>query len=166
MTTTEHAAFIRRELKRRHGWNSRQVSVRARYFSLGSSIDVEVKDAAVSLAAVKAIAEPHEQIHRCEITGEILGGGNTYLDVGYSSEALKILARRHADAIQRAVDTLPAEDDSSIAPIEGTPYGIGRKHGRFSLWDLAASRYLRDAYDVDDAAETVALNLEAHNART
>ena len=57
LTTTEHAAVIRNTLKRDHGWTSRQVSIRAEYFSLGSSITVIVKDPAIPLPVVKAIAE-------------------------------------------------------------------------------------------------------------
>jgi hypothetical protein len=87
MNATEYAAQIRSTLKKAHGWSSRQVSVRSEYFSMGSSIDVIVKDPAIPLPVVKAVAEQAESIRRCEVTGEILSGGNRYVSVRYSHEA-------------------------------------------------------------------------------
>jgi hypothetical protein len=76
--TTERAALIRAELKAKHKWSSRDVSVKADHFSMGSAIRISIKNPDVSLAAVKAIAEAHESISRDESTGEILSGGNRY----------------------------------------------------------------------------------------
>ena len=157
MNTTESAAQLRGALKRR-GWSSRQVSVRAKYFALGSSIDVEIKDPGVRLKTVEAIASEHEHIDRCEITGEILGGGNTYLHVRYSSDALNIIGRRYADAVQRAVNAIPEGDTSPLERVEGTDFLVGAKGGRITLW-RRDSGYVRDAYTVDDAAETIGINM-------
>lgn len=152
MTTTEEAAKVRARLKRERGWSSRQVSVRARSFSLGSSIEVEVKDPAVPLATVKAIAEEAERIHRCEITGEILGGGNRYVSVRYSREALEVIGRRYADAVQRAVN-LVEPGSNVLQPVEGTPFLVGRPHEyRITLWE---DSYLSEAGDVARLAETI-----------
>jgi hypothetical protein len=94
MTATEHAAEIRATLKQRHRWTPRHVSVRAEYFSLGSSITVTVKDPSIPLPTVKAIARGAEHIRRCEYPGEILSGGNRYVAVRYSPEAQEIIGRR------------------------------------------------------------------------
>ena len=56
-TTTDAAALIRRTLRNDYGWSSRKVSVRADYFSMGSSIDVTIKDPAVDYRVVEAVAE-------------------------------------------------------------------------------------------------------------
>src|SRR5690242_8810015 len=85
---TARAAAIRAALKAQHGWTSRDVSVRAESFSMGSALRVKIKNPAVSLTAVRVIAREFETVSRCEQTGEVLSGGNTYLDVEYSYEVL------------------------------------------------------------------------------
>lgn len=47
-----------------------------------SSIQIDIKTL-VSKSAVKAIAQKYEKIDRCEATGEILAGGNTFVFVDY-----------------------------------------------------------------------------------
>lgn len=157
MTTTEHAAEIRATLKREHGWTPRQVSIRAQYFSLGSSIDVTVKDPAISLPVVKVIAEQAEVIHR-DGFGEILGGANRYVSVRYSHEALTIIGRRYADAVQRAVQSVTS-GSNSLAPVEGTPFYVGRPDDyRITLWE---DSFLTQGSTVDQIAESIGTLLVA-----
>ena len=153
MTTTEHAAHIRQTLKTRHGWSSRDVSVRADYYSMGSSIRIHIKNPNVSSEAVKAIAEQAEHIDYCAYSGEILGGGNTYVHVRYSHEAQTIIGRRWTDAVQRAVNVV--EPGSNVLqPVEGTEFLVGRPHQyRITLWDR--DRYLGEGGNVDQIAETI-----------
>src|SRR3990172_7924212 len=89
-STVERAAEIRKQLKAK-GWTSRQVSVKSDLYSMGSTIRVVIKDAGVPLSVVEAIADAHERIDRDQY-GEILSGGNRFVDVKYSSEALAPLA--------------------------------------------------------------------------
>lgn len=149
MTTTEHAATIRATLKQRHGWSSRQVSVRADSFSLGSAIRVEIKDSAIPICTVQAVANPSERIHR-DGFGEILGGGNRYVTICYSSEAQAIITRRYADQVQRAVNAV-TPGDNALEPVEGTEFFIGRPtEYRISLW--IDSRYLSEGNTVEHIA--------------
>lgn len=104
MTTTEHAAEIRADLKRA-GMTSRDVSVRKESYSMGSSIYVTAKNPRVRLDEVRAIAEPHERIRYCQATGEILGGGNMYMHVEYDREALAPLVA-YVDRLCSAAETL------------------------------------------------------------
>ena len=83
MLTKEKASVIRKGLKA-HGWNARQVSVRSPH----GSLYITIKDAAVPKSVVERIAQQFETIHRCDYSGEILSGGNTFVFVDYSSEAL------------------------------------------------------------------------------
>ena len=153
MTTTEHAAEIRATLKREHGWTSRQVSVRANYFSMGSSIDVVVKDPAVPLPIVKAVAEKAERIDRDEMTGEILSGGNRYVSVHYGHEAQEIIARRYADPVQRAVNKV-TPGSNVLEAVEGTGFFVGRPNEhRITLWD--DDRYLTEGSTVEQVAGTI-----------
>jgi hypothetical protein len=80
-TTTEEAAEIRAEYKKL-GWNSRKISVRTDYFSMGSAIRVAIKVPGIPTEEVEEIAKRiGENISRCSITHEILSGGNTYVSV-------------------------------------------------------------------------------------
>ncbi|MCD8875437.1 hypothetical protein K2V74_14030 [Mammaliicoccus sciuri] len=71
------AKEIRTELKKELGYTNRQISVKNNW----SSIDVVIKDDSVDREAVEKIAKPLEEVDRCEVTGEILAGGNTFVFV-------------------------------------------------------------------------------------
>lgn len=135
--TTERAAMIRAELKKRHKWSGKDVSVRADHFSMGSAIRIQIKNPAVALAAVKEIAQEHESISR-DASGEILSGGNRYLDISYSSEAREAIAAKAMPAVQAAAAQLEAGDPAYIIPVEGTGFMLGYgRHGKaygFSVW--------------------------------
>lgn len=88
MTSTERAAAIRGALKSRLGLTSKDVSVRVDSYSMGATVCVRAKSATVRLPEVRAVAQSFERVSRCEATGEILGGGNTYVDIEYTSEAI------------------------------------------------------------------------------
>lgn len=155
-TTTEEAAAIRQELKKR-GWSARQVSVRSEYFSMGSSITVTVKDPTVPIDVVEEVAKCAERIDRCQITGEILSGGNRYVHVSYSREAERAVMAPWLALVQAAVDAV--EPGSNLLQnIEGTPFRIERPDKwRVRLWD---DRYLRDG-DVESIAQSVGRMMSA-----
>ena len=118
-TTTESAAEIRAAYKLK-GWSSRMVSVRTEYFSMGSAIQVTIKSPEVNEAEAKRIAEGAERIHRCEITGEILGGGNRYVSVDHSEGCREIMARRFLGALNDALAELRASGEPNrLIPIAG-----------------------------------------------
>lgn len=88
MSTNERAQAIRKELRAELGATSRDISVRSDKYSMGATIHVMIKSADYSLDAVRKIAESHANVRRCEITGDILCGGNTHISVDYTAEAL------------------------------------------------------------------------------
>lgn len=151
-STTDRAAQIRAALKAK-GWTARDVSVRAKYYSLGSAIEIRVKNPDVPLTAVEAIAADHECIHRDEFTGEILGGGNRYVNASYTHDALMVLSARYADAVQRAVAQI--DSPNVLIPVEGADgflVGLDRP-GRFTLW--RDGHFVTDAYTVTDLAQYI-----------
>jgi hypothetical protein len=75
----EAARRIRTALKAK-GWSCRKVSVRIDRFSMGSAIVVRILDATIPKAMVEAVANEFESVRR-DAFGEILGGGNRYVDV-------------------------------------------------------------------------------------
>lgn len=134
-TTTEHAAEIRAAYKAR-GWSSRKVSVQAEYFSMGSAIRVTIKHPEVCMAEAERIAEEHASISRCEITHEILSGGNRYVTVSYSSECEKALGAPYVAGIKAALAELEGAERGTIAEVAGAEgYGLSREHGTYArLW--------------------------------
>ena len=76
----ELAKEIRSELKKELGLNSRNVSVRCPHYGC-IRVEVKNKDTQKHYEAIKAIAKKYEKVDRCESTGEILSGGNTYIFV-------------------------------------------------------------------------------------
>lgn len=86
------AKLIRKRLKKEHGWTSKQVSVRIERYSMGSSINVTVKSADVAPAVVKEIADSYERVRYCEITREILSGGNSFVSVKLDHDLVEEVA--------------------------------------------------------------------------
>jgi hypothetical protein len=83
-TNTTPAQALRAALKAA-GFNARRVTVRQSY----SSLYVSLRDAGASLSEVEAIANKFSVVSRCEATGEILSGGNTFVNVAYTDEIVE-----------------------------------------------------------------------------
>ncbi len=125
------AKTIRETLKAK-GLSNRKVSVRADSYSMGSSVYVTVKDPSVDLAMVEEIANREESIRRCEFSGEILSGGNTYVHVRYSREAEAAIAAEYTERVKAAYDKV---DGSILEPVEGTKAMIGKDGvGNATVW--------------------------------
>lgn len=161
-TTTDHAADIRKALKAQ-GWTSRDVSVRADYYSMGSSIRIIIKNAAVPMHVVERIAKGHEVIHYDHYVGEILSGANRFVDVRYSSDAIAQLAAPLMPALQAAEAELLTADDNALIPVAGTPFCLGfdgnhygTRRGR-SLW---RDGHIQSANEIAHLAGTAAIKMQ------
>jgi len=86
--STETAKKIRKALKDK-GFNIKDFSVRSRSGSLSSSVNVFIKNIKVDIDEVKEITRRFKEIDYCEASGEILGGGNTFVFVEYDWEVLQ-----------------------------------------------------------------------------
>lgn len=113
-TTKEAAATIRQALKAR-GWNSRMISVRGDNYSLGSSIRVTIKSDSIPMQVVRDIATGVEEIDRCEVTGEILSGGNRFVFVDYDADVLVDMTY----SILQALEALEGMSEGTIDTIRG-----------------------------------------------
>ena len=105
MSRNEKTAAIRKQLKAM-GYNARQVSVRGSRCTYSSSIDVTIKDASVPLPAVKAVVDQYTAVRRCEVSGDILGGGNTYTSVDYAHD----IVTAKAEQIEPQLSDEPGRD--------------------------------------------------------
>lgn len=83
MTNSERAKKIRKEIKEKLGYTSRQVSVTnpgAIFVTIKA--EIAIKD----IKIIEEIASKYELIFRCKHTGEILEGGNSFIFVRIDSE--------------------------------------------------------------------------------
>jgi|SRR5262245_4248637 len=161
MSTTERAAAIRQTLKSQHGWTSKDVSVRSSSFANGSSIQISIKNPDVNIATVQAVAGQHESISRCELTGEILSGGNRYIHVSYTHEAAEQLTERMIGPVSTAAAELATAGENSLIPVPGTAYLLGRgRWGQgFSVWTAGPTgSHKAEAYDLRQTALVIAID--------
>jgi hypothetical protein len=100
ITSIRPAQALRTALKAA-GFNARRVSVREYH----NTLRVTVRDVSASLSKVTAIAAPFERVSRCETTGEILCGGNIFVNVRYTKEAVAPVKA----AILVVLDSAPAD---------------------------------------------------------
>lgn len=84
ISTSDKIKIIREQLKQL-GYNNRKVSVTDGGGTLESCIRVRVKFVPIleQIQEIKEVAEKFRQVLYDEATGEILGGGNTFVDVSY-----------------------------------------------------------------------------------
>ena len=128
MMRQEAAAQLRAEY-RRAGWNSRMISVR----STRGEVRVTIKAVQVPHAKAKAMAEKYEDIAR-DGYGEILLGGNLYVNIDQSPERREILARRHLDAIEAALPEVKASSSVLVPITERASIGQHISGYGYQLW--------------------------------
>lgn len=156
-STAERSAHIRAALKAK-GITSKDVSVRTDNYSMGSSINIKIKNPNVSKTLVESIANEHESVRRCEYSGEILSGGNRYVFVEYDRVALDAFAAEYRADVSTAAAKLAAESENALIPIGDTGYLIGKAAYGFSLW--------RDAFEgnantIDGIATSLGVKIAA-----
>lgn len=162
MSTKERAAAIRAELKAA-GWNARKVSVRTDYYSMGSSIHVTIRDTAADTAKVTEIAERLGQsISRCEMTGDILGGGNTYVHVDHSTEVREFHRSRYAAGVQAAIDLLSKDSPNTLQPVAGfEDVCVGRSQNGWSYLLWIDGRHCREFDEAGTGSMEIVLAVPA-----
>lgn len=153
MSTVEAAAHIRSELKKL-GISSRKVSVKSDLYSMGSSIRILIKDGSIKKSTVEKIARGAEQIHWDHFAGEILSGGNRFVDVEYSMEALAPLRAE----FEAAIGALPT--DGTVGELRGGEFTVCNTMDRIAggyvtIWDRAGNQVV-NCWGVDFAARQLA----------
>lgn len=84
------------------GFNARCVTVREHH----STLRVTIRTPSASLTRIKEITAPFESVRRCQASGEILSGGNTFVSCEYSHalvEPIKV-------AIGKVLDAAPCDE--------------------------------------------------------
>lgn len=120
MRTTKE---IRAALKTKLGYNSRQVSVKERQGGLSWSFTLTVRDASVNLKKVEEFAKGNEDIDRCQASGEILSGGNTFMFVRVTEEVEAAWAEKYINEVE-----------SGLASLEASKFNSARINDRVSIF--------------------------------
>src|ERR1044071_1145202 len=121
MTTTNDTPAQRlRVALKSAGLNARQVTVRYPH----STLYVTIRDTSVSLTRVTAIAEAFESVSRDHKTGEILCGGNTFVQVKYDDLLIRPVQAQILAVLGPAPDDVYVELPGGFRAIK-----VSRKHG-------------------------------------
>jgi len=148
--TTENA--LRADL-RSAGFNARKVTVRRD----NSTLRVTIRDASVSLSTVRQIAERYTRVQRDERSGEILCGGNTFVDAAYLPALVEPVATQ-------IVALLAPADDGVIVALPGgfRAAKISRQRGatypdEVRIWGAGFDIHNSTACGVEFAAKRIAI---------
>ena len=109
MKTIEWKQSVKDDLKKA-GYNTREVSVREQDCGYSRALTITVRDASVSLKNIQEIASRHESIDRCERTGEILSGGNRYIDVELKEEIKEQYYNMFKEEVSEAMDNIEEKE--------------------------------------------------------
>lgn len=139
-------------LKSRLGYNRTQVSVSAKH----SCITFTVRKKDVDFKKVEEFGNQFENIYRCEATGEILSGGNTFVDVRFSEEVKNEIKQDFIEVCEKAITELETiESDNQGVDIKGTEYTIFKYGCGYSLY---ANTFITNVYSAGELALIVAKN--------
>lgn len=132
--SAEVAKKIRADLKAagyKTGGKYAQVSVRSPHWG---SIRVTVKDPEADFDQIEKISEAHERIRRCEMSHEILSGGNTFVNVNWSDEARQAIAEPFLERAAAAFAEAVEKPSNIHTDIPGTKVSITEEHGMVQVW--------------------------------
>lgn len=102
---------IRKQLKEKLGYNSRQVSVKENSISLNWSFTFTIRDSSVDYQKVEEFAKSIRNIDWDEHHQEILSGANTFTDVCISDEVKDQWAAKYLPQLMEIKDDLSQLDD-------------------------------------------------------
>lgn len=113
---------------KREGWTSRDVTVKHNRFSGGSSLDATIRSTRPTGRRVLEILREEEHVRRCEYSGDILAGGNTYVSLRYSDEAKVALGAPYVEALKIAgerIETFGPKEIYQLTSIGETGLYLG-----------------------------------------
>jgi len=125
------------------GYKPRQVSIRLGSGGGSTKVNLVVRDPQVVYSVVEAIAQKHRHVDRDAKTGEILSGGNTYVDIALSDTVYNAWTIQYLPAVNKALTELTAETYGVPIDKRFTLFRDGPD--RFKVWDEYHS-WLRLAY--------------------
>ncbi|GGA92800.1 hypothetical protein [Puia dinghuensis] len=155
------------EALKKAGYNARQVSVRNRNGGYSSSLTITIRDASVNYEVVEQIGKNHKHVHYDEHSGEILSGGNTFVETDYTDQVRDIWAKKYSPLVDDAIVQLV--DDNAGIRIDDrfTIFKDGRNN--YKIWDeydswlpmhyynprdIAVDLYIRSTFTESNVTQT------------
>lgn len=115
------------------GYNSKQVSVRNRHAGYSSALDITIRDPSVNFNVVEKIGKDHKHVHYDERSGEILSGGNTFVDTSISDEVRDTWSKKYLQHVNDAIGQLVEENQGAKIDERFTIFKEGFAY--FKIWD-------------------------------
>ena len=157
-TTIRQAAQNVRTAYKKRGWTSRQIGVRSDSYSMGSALRITIKDGQIPMHEAKEIAQSEEHIRR-DGYGEILSGGNRYVEVNLNRDARSYKTLLYLDRVKRAIYLLNDPPDNVLQPvIKGYHVGRAANGYGFALW--GETSHIQQANSAEGIALALALAVE------
>lgn len=122
MTTIAQKAAQARSTLKLAGIKPAQVSLT----SAGGSINARIKDPSVPFRLVHDAVKALESVARCEMTGEILCGGNTYVFVDYTDDAIDTAIATSTDGKYNGYEITRPADAHPVHPLFGRNETTGK----------------------------------------
>jgi hypothetical protein len=117
------AKRIRKALKAELGLTSKDVSVRSSRSRHDRAVTVTIRRVDIDRTEVTEVANRERYVQRCEVSHEVLAGGNVFVTVTYDDDAIRPLR----DAFFEALQALGKGEETTV-------YGVDlmrNKHGEF-----------------------------------
>ncbi len=122
MHSTDAAQKVRSDLKAELGLSSKAVSVRK---TNGGSVRVTIRTLGVSRDAVETIARRVQEIRRCEFSGEILEGGNTFVFIDFDDSIFDGLVDDYLASVEEIpVGSCQYVADGILVCLYGQEYSV------------------------------------------
>ncbi|WP_449456015.1 hypothetical protein [Streptococcus suis] len=151
-----------------HGYNPKDFGVRKANPGYERSLYITIKNIAISKKEVEALVNSQfSKVSYCEITQEILAGGNTFVFVEYDEDTFDELVESKMKEAEQLYNELKALPDWDSLHIENDGYNLYLSNNRGSYPTCtihsaeANYHYSNRIYSVQDIAYALA-TLEAH----
>lgn len=143
------------DLRKELGLKPKDISIRIENCGYSESIRVEIKNLLISKSDIENKLAKYRDVGRCEVTGEILQGGNTYVTVNYNSDSMKAASKKIKSDVEKLynkISDLPPHLLQVIGTFDGTDILMFHDHDNhyIRLRDAYQSSYI---YNVDDLSK-------------
>jgi len=147
--------LIRECLKTELGYNAKFVTVKKRHYY---ALDFTIRDASVNKKHLEKWVKRFESISRCEYSGDILSGGNTFVDVSASEDVKKQWQQKYLSEVTAAFKQLRELDEGEAVDLGN--YTLYReRHDYVKVYGKGTIENLSMHYDVNHSVERLAEDL-------
>ncbi len=94
------------EVLKNAGINSRQVSIREPRCGYDRAFELTIRDPRFEIEQIEDLVMGFKKVDRCEVSGEVLMGGNTWIDVEATDEVEDIWASEYREKVEEALSLL------------------------------------------------------------